>query len=292
MSETYAALITSYNGDETINFDNTRLQIQRQISNGNHILCCGTNGDFSSLLTGEKKRLVEISVEEAEGKSGVIANAGCPSTFQTLKLAGEFASIGVDAVAVITPYFISCTQDGLYEHYMRLADSIRVPVYIYDIPARTQNGILPETVEKLASHENIAGIKDSSGKVEHLEAYCAMADDNFRVYCGTDSLILHGLKSGSSGCVSGLANIVPDWVNSIVRNFDLDNQEEAEQIQKKLLDFRTELYTLGYGPALVKRSVYVMDPSVGNNRMPSLVPGQELDSQISALLDKYDISYR
>ena len=289
--ETFVALITAYNADETINYDSTRLQVHRQISKGNHILCCGTNGDFSSLLTEEKKKLVEICVEEAEGKTGVIANAGCPSTFLTLKLAEEFAAMGVDGIAIIEPYFISCTQDGLYEHYSRIADTIKKPIYIYDIPARTQNGILPETVAKLAGHENIAGIKDSSGNVEHLDAYCEMANENFKVYCGTDSLILHGLKKGSAGCVSGLANIMPEWVNSIVTEFSAGNVEEAEALQDKLLDFRTDLYKLGYGPALVKRSVYVMDPTVGNNRMPSLVPGQELDAKISALLEKYDINY-
>ena len=291
MAEIFAALLTAYNQDETINFDATRLQVHRQISRGNHILCCGTNGDFSSLLTDEKIRLVEMCVEESSGKAMVIANAGCPSTFQTLKLGKVFADAGVDGIAAITPYFISSTQDGLYEHYIRLADELEKPVYIYDIPARTHNGILPETVARLAEHPNIAGIKDSSGNKEHLDLYCKLASDSFKVYSGADSQILYGLKNGAAGCVSGLANIVPDWVNSIGAKFSEGNLSEAEELQDSLIEFRTQLYELGYGPALVKRSVYVMDPSVGNNRMPALVPGPELDEQISKLLDKFEISY-
>ncbi len=291
MSETFAALLTAYNMDETINYDSTKLQIHRQLAKGNHILCCGTNGDFSSLLTEEKIRLVELCVEESEGRGMVIANAGCPSSYQTEKLAKEFSAAGVDGIAVITPYFISSTQEGLYEHYSRLADSLDKPVYIYDIPARTHNGILPETVARLAPHENIAGIKDSSGNIEHLNANCSLASENFKVYIGTDSLILHGLKNGAAGCVSGLANIVPDWVHDIGQRFSEGKLEEAEKLQERLIDFRTQLYELGYGPALVKRAVYVMDPSVGNNRMPALVPGQSLDEEISKLLDRFEISY-
>lgn len=287
----YSAIITAYNSDETINYNSTRQQIRRQIAKGNHILCCGTNGDFSSLLTEEKLNIIKICVEEADSKVKVIANAGSSSTYQTLKLSNQIAELGVNGIAVINPYFISCTQEGLYAHYSKLADSIKLPVYIYDIPARTHNGILPETVSKLFRHENIVGIKDSSGNKEHLDAYCEMSSDSFEVLTGSDALILYGLKKGASGCVSGLSNIVPEWVNDICTLFEKNRLEEAENMQNKLIDFRTELYNLGYGPALVKRSVYILDPSVGNNRSPSLVPGIELDEQLTDLLDKYQIKY-
>ena len=287
----YSAIVTAYHEDETIDYESTREQIRRQISHGNHILGCGTNGDFASLLAEEKLEIIKICVEEAAGKVKVIINVGAPSTFQVMQLTNEITDLGVDGVAVINPYFISCTQEGLYTHYAKIADQSKLPVYMYDIPARTQNGLEPETVARLAGHENIMGIKDSSGNIEHLDAYCAMASDTFEVLAGADSQIYHGLTKGASGCVSGLSNIVPGWVNAICTNYEQGNTEEAEKIQAKLLDFRTKLYSLGFGPALVKRAVYVMNPAVGNNRTPSLVPGPELDAKLKALLEEFSITY-
>jgi len=288
----YSAVITAYKNDETVDLENTRVQMRRQIKNGNNLLVCGTNGDFASLLTDEKKAIISAAVGEAAGKVRVIANAGAPSTFQTLNLVNQFIDFGVNAVAVINPYFIDCTQEGLYTHYSSIADKSKIPVYIYDIPARTQNGILPDTVKKLSKHENIAGIKDSSGKLEHLDAYCELASDSFEVLAGADSQILYGLKKGSSGCVSGLSNIVPEWVNRICTLFESGRTDDAEILQEKLNEFRTRLYALGFGPALVKRAVYVRNPAVGNNRSPSLVPDAELDNKLLDLLDEFGIEYK
>ena len=288
----FSAVLTAYNKNEEIDLESIRVELNRQIRNRNHVLICGTNGDFASLEKEEKILIVKLAVEEAAGKVRVIANAGAPSTFQSMDLVREFSSLGVDAVAVITPYFIDCTQDGLYEHYSKIADQSEVPVYIYDIPARTHNGIALETVKKLSVHENIAGIKDSSGKLENLDSYCKLAGDSFEVLAGSDAQILHGLKNGASGCVSGLSNIVPAWVNEICTRFENGQIEYAEILQNKLIDFRTRLYDLGYGPALVKRAVYVMNPKVGNNRAPALVPDRELDNKISELLNYFEITYQ
>ena len=136
---------------------------------------------------------------------GVFVNAGMPATFETLKLAREFDRIGVTGIAVITPFFIACTQDGLIRHFSTVADAVTTPVYLYDIPARTQNHIEPETARRLAGHGNIAGIKDSGGARETLEAYLQVAKDvdGFEVYSGPDHLVLWALQNGAAGCISG-----------------------------------------------------------------------------------------
>ncbi len=161
---TMAALVTAFNPDESINFSKVRQEAERQIAAGNGIFACGTNGDFSSLTFAERVKIVETCAEVAQGKVPFIANAGYPSTHETVLLAREFSRLGVDAIAAITPYFIACTQEGLYQHYTRIADSVDVPVFIYEIPARTGNSVDIETVSRLADHPNIQGIKDSSGK--------------------------------------------------------------------------------------------------------------------------------
>ena len=283
---TFAALVTAFRDDESIDFGAVRVQARRQIAAGNDLFICGTNGDFSSLTFSEKVAVVEACAAEAKGKARLIANAGCPSTHETILLGGEFTRLGVDAVAAITPYFIACTQEGLYRHYARIADSLTVPLYIYEIPARTGNSIEVETVARLAKHQNVRGIKDSSGKTERLDALALVCADNpgFELYNGTDSLILYGLRQGASGCVSGLANAVPDWVRAIAAAFETGDAVAADAAQAKLNGFRERLYSFGYPPAMVKRALYLMDPSVGNNRLPALVPDTMIDEGLRALL--------
>ena len=159
----------------------------------------GTNGDFTSLTFQEKIRVCAEVVEEAGGQVKVFANAGTPSTYETILLSKELVAVGVDALAIITPYFIGCTQDGLINHFSKVADSVDKPVYLYDIPARTQNHIEPETAAKLADHPNILGIKDSGGSKESIDAYLEVANgrDDFDVLSGPDSLIYYALSNGA-----------------------------------------------------------------------------------------------
>ncbi|MEA1842881.1 dihydrodipicolinate synthase family protein [Agrobacterium tumefaciens] len=287
--QAFVALVTCFNEDETINYEATRAQVRRQVAAGNNIMCAGTNGDFTALTHEEKIRLTEEVVDEVAGRAKVIVNAGMPATFETLQLAKAFDRIGVDGIAVITPFFIACTQDGLIRHFSTVADAVETPVYIYDIPARTQNHIEPETARKLAAHGNIAGIKDSGGAQQTLEAYLQVAKEmpGFEVYSGPDHLVLWSLQNGAAGCISGLGNALPDVLAGILNAFNASDIAEAERQQAIYTDFRTDLYALGFAPAMVKRSLYLQDPSVGASRQPALLPDQEQDDRIVEILRRY-----
>ncbi len=289
--EAFVALVTCFHADETVNYDATRRQVRRQIEAGNNLMVAGTNGDFSALTFEEKVRLAQEVVEEVNGRVKVFINAGMPATFETVKLARAFAPIGVDGIAVITPFFIEVTQDGLERHFCSVADAVTTPVYLYDIPARTQNHIEPETARKLAEHPNIRGIKDSGGKQETLEAYLAVGQDapDFQVYSGPDHLVHWGLQNGAAGCISGLGNVLPHVLAQIIQAFNAGDAAQAAQAQQVYANFRTELYALGYPPALVKRALWVMDASVGASRQPALLPDPKQDEQISNLLKKYGL---
>ncbi|PRD42895.1 dihydrodipicolinate synthase family protein [Phyllobacterium phragmitis] len=288
----YVALVTCFNEDETINFEATRAQTRRQIAAGNNILCAGTNGDFSALTFEEKVRLTEEVVDEVAGKVKVIVNAGMPATFETLKLAREFDRIGVDGIAVITPFFISCTQEGLIRHFTSVADAVKIPIYLYDIPARTQNHIEPETARILAAHGNIAGIKDSGGSQETLAAYMTVGREmaGFDIYSGPDHLVLWSMENGAAGCISGLGNVLPDVLAGIVNAYNSGDMDEARRCQEIYTNFRTDLYALGFPPALVKRSLYLMDDSVGASRQPALLPNPQQDGKILDILKKYGLA--
>ncbi|WCJ65195.1 MULTISPECIES: dihydrodipicolinate synthase family protein [Agrobacterium] len=287
--QAFVALVTCFNEDETINYEATRAQVRRQVAAGNNIMCAGTNGDFTALTHEEKIRLTEEVVDEVAGRARVIVNAGMPATFETLQLAKAFDRIGVDGIAVITPFFIACTQDGLIGHFSTVADAVETPVYLYDIPARTQNHIEPETARKLATHGNIAGIKDSGGAQQTLEAYLQVAKDmpGFEVYSGPDHLVLWSLQNGAAGCISGLGNALPDVLAGILNAFNAGDIAKAERQQAIYANFRTDLYALGFAPAMVKRSLYLQDPSVGASRQPALLPNEEQDGKILEILRHY-----
>ena len=291
-AKAFVALVTCFNDDETINFDATRAQVRRQVDAGNNIMCAGTNGDFTALTFDEKVALTEAVVDEVAGRAQVIVNAGMPATFETLKLAREFDRIGVDGIAVITPFFIACTQDGLVRHFSTVADGVETPVYLYDIPARTQNHIEPETAATLAGHGNIAGIKDSGGAQDTLEAYLAVgrAHPGFAVYSGPDHLVHWSLMNGAAGCISGLGNVMPGVLAAIIRAHNAGDHADAERQQQIFGNFRKDLYGLGYPPALVKRALFLMDNSVGASRQPALLPDPAQDAQIAAILRRYELS--
>ncbi len=288
----FVALVTCFDDSEAIDYAAVRKQVRRQVHAGNNLLVCGTNGDFTSLTFQEKIRVCAEVVEEAGGQVKVFANAGTPSTYETVLLSKELVAVGVDALAVITPYFIGCTQDGLIKHFSKVADSVDKPVYLYDIPARTQNHIEPETAATLADHPNILGIKDSGGSKESIDAYLEVANSrtDFDVLSGPDSLIYYALSNGAQGCISGLGNVMPTTVNAICSEFAKGNLAAAQEYQEAFTQLRVDLYGLGYPPAMVKRALYLMDSSVGASRQPALISTPELDAKIKAILDKHRIT--
>lgn len=289
--EAFVAVVTCFNADETINYTATRAQVRRQINASNNIMCAGTNGDFTALTFDEKVRLCEEVVEEVNGAVKVFVNAGMPSTWETVLLSREFERVGVDGIAAITPFFIECTQDGLVRHFETVADSVSKPVYLYDIPARTQNHIEPETARRLAAHENIHGIKDSGGSQKTLEEYLAVSKENptFGVYSGPDHLVHWALENGAAGAVSGLGNVMPEVLAKIISCFNAGDSDGAAAAQDVYGAFRKDLYQLGYPPALVKRALWVMDASVGASRQPALLPDPDQDRAIAAILKKYKL---
>lgn len=282
----YVALVTCFNQDESINYTATRAQVRRQLAAGNDLMVCGTNGDFSALTHDEKIRLITEVMDEVAGRVKVIANIGCPATFETLQLAKAVDGLGLHGLAVITPYFIACTQDGLIRHFTSIADAVKTPIYLYDIPARTQNHIEPATAKVLAQHPNIVGIKDSGGSTETILEYLSVAKEvqGFEVYCAPDHLVLWGLEQGCAGVVSGLGNVAPDTLAAIITGFNSSDTAAAQQAQDNFAGLRKDLYALGFPPALVKRALCMNDSSVGLSRQPALMPNDDQDKDIIEIL--------
>ncbi|OYW59003.1 MAG: dihydrodipicolinate synthase family protein [Rhizobiales bacterium 35-68-8] len=284
----FVAIVTPFDASEAVDAAALARQVRRQAGAGNGVFCAGTNGEFYALSFEEKVQVAKVCVEAAAGEVPVLAHVGEISTHQTIALGKAVEGFGVKAVSVITPSFIACTQAELVDHYTKVADALAVPVYLYNIPARTGNTIEPATARALAAHPNIIGIKDSAGSQESLDGFLAIARerDDFDVLVGPDSLVLHGLKNGAAGCISGLGNVAPLTLNTIHTAFVTGDLAAAEAAQTRFSTLRKDLYAFGFPPALVKRALRHAAPEVGASRAPVLI-ADDVDAKVKALSATY-----
>ncbi|MFD1804079.1 dihydrodipicolinate synthase family protein [Mixta tenebrionis] len=262
------AIVTTFDAQGAFNPDAQRRQVRRQLDAGNGIFCGGTNGEFFVLNEREKLLVTETCVDETSGSAPVVAHIGEISTRETIRLGKQVARLGVDAVSAITPWFVPLKQEELIRHYQQVADALEVPLFLYNIPARTGNTLQPETVRTLAAHPNIIGIKDSAGSYESLRGFLQAAEglDNFSVLNGPDSLIHQGFVDGCSACISGLANVAPREINAIWRHFHAGERDASRQAQENVTGLRTDLYSVAFSPAAVKKALALLGHDVGESR--------------------------
>ncbi|QOV66675.1 dihydrodipicolinate synthase family protein [Citrobacter sp. BDA59-3] len=282
------AIVTPFDEEGGLNVQSLKEQVNRQLAAGNGIFCGGTNGEFFVLNEQEKITVTAACVEEVAGRANVVAHIGEIATRETIRLGKQIEKLGVDAVSVITPYFVPLKQNELINHYTAVADALSVPVFLYNIPARTGNTLEPQTVRVLAEHPNIIGIKDSAGSYDSLSGFLnAVKDiDNFDVLNGPDSLIHRGFVEGCSACISGLANVAPNEINAIWSHFRAGDVEGSRQAQENVTGLRTDLYSVGFSPAAVKKAVQLMGYNVGESRYAvSFTEEQQL--QIRQIVTQY-----
>lgn len=282
------AIVTPFDHDGAYAEAAMRRQVQRQLAAGNGIFCGGTNGEFFVLNEQEKLAVTATCVDEVAGKASVVAHVGEISTRETIRLGKQVAALGVDAVSVITPYFVPLKQSELIAHYTAVADALTVPVFLYNIPARTGNTLQPETVRQLAAHPNIIGIKDSAGSYESLSGFLKAAEgiDNFNVLNGPDSLIHQGFVDGCSACISGLANVAPKEINAIWSHFHDGNIDASRTAQENVTGLRTDLYAVAFSPAAVKKAVALMGFDVGDSRYAVQFSAEE-EQKIRQIVNQY-----
>lgn len=282
------AIVTPFTASGELNLTALRQQVERQLAAGNGIFCGGTNGEFFVLNEAEKIAVAETCVEAVAGRAPVVAHIGEVSTRETIRLGQQIAKSGVDAVSVITPWFVPLKQDELVSHYTEIADALSVPVFLYNIPARTGNTIEPQTARQLAAHGNIIGIKDSAGSYESLKGFLdAVKDiDGFNVLNGPDSLIHQGFVDGCSTCISGLANVAPREINAIWSTFQAGDIEASRLAQENVTGLRTDLYKVAFSPAAVKKALQLMGHEVGDSRYAVQFSASQLQ-QIRGIIAQY-----
>ena len=265
-------IVTPMNADESVNIPELRNQIERQIAGGVHgIFPFGTNGEGYILSLKEKEEVLETVIDQVKGRVPVYAGTGCISTRDTIYMSKRAEELGADVLSIITPSFALASQKELYDHYVEVAKHVNIPIVLYNIPMRTGNKLLPETVAKLAKDVDvIMGAKDSSGDRDNLKAYIDLTrdlDKDFSVLAGNDGNILFCLQNGGQGGIAGRANIWPATVASIYDSFVAGDVAKAEAAQEAISKIQ-RVFKFGNPNTIIKKAVALMGHPVGDCRRP------------------------
>ena len=259
--------------------------IEFQIKNGSSgVVPCGTTGESATLSFEEHDRVIEITIEQVKGRIPVIAGTGSNSTEEAIMLTRHAAKAGADASLQVSPYYNRPTQKGLYEHFKAIAESVKIPIILYNIASRTGVNIEPETMARLARDcKNIVGVKEASANLDQMSRIKALCGANFDLISGDDSLTLPILAIGGVGIISVAANIAPRDVANLVSEFQKGNLKKAQEIHYKLLPLIKALF-IETNPIPVKTAMGLMGLCSPDLRLPmSAMSEQNLESLKKAL---------
>ncbi|WP_425058999.1 4-hydroxy-tetrahydrodipicolinate synthase [Sporomusa carbonis] len=280
-------IITPMTENEKINENELRYQVNRLINSGiSGLFPLGTNGEVYALTVEEKVEVLKIVVDETKGRVPVYAGTGCISTSETIALSRQAEKLGVDALSIVSPYFVAVSQEDLYRHFSKIAESVNLPIILYNMPARTGNNIDYTTVRKLAKYENIVGIKDSSGNFDNTLRYIEDTDRRLSVLAGNDSLILWTLLAGGCGAIAGWSNVYPELLVSIYKLWQQGNIEEANKRQASIRPLR-DVMKLGNPNSVVKRAMNLLGYNVGPAREPVSGVDPKIDEALLKAFELY-----
>jgi len=262
------SMVTPFDSKDRLNEAVLRKLTNYLINGGVHALfAIGSQGEFYTLTREEKKRITEIVVEGVNGRIPVYIGTGAMTTREAVLLTQIAEKARADAVSVITPYFISPSEDELYEHYITIAKSTKLPVLLYSNPGRTGINMSVKLVTKLSKIDNIVGIKDSSGDLTLTTEYIRNTDSGFSVLAGRDTLIYGTLLYGGKGAIAATANIIPKLVVEIYEAFVKGNLERAKKAQFRLAPLRIA-FGLGSFPVVIKDALKLIGIDAGSARKP------------------------
>lgn len=260
---------TPMRADEELDLPRFRWLLDRLIGAGVHgLFVLGTTGESYALDEREKQELLAAAVEHVRGRLPVMAGAGAPTTREAVRLTRLAEREGADAVSVVTPYYVSPSQQELATHYRRVAESTRLPVVLYNNPSMCGGVTLyPDTVARLAEIANVLGIKDSGGDLQTTNEYLRATPERFAVLQGRDTLIYAALACGAKGAVPASANVAPELCLAIYEAFAGGDHEAARAAQARLIPVRLSLH-LGTAPGGVKAALDVLGTPIGPSRAP------------------------
>ncbi len=278
------ALVTPFDGDNRVDYSSLKRLIDFHVDQGsNGLVIAGTTGESATLARSEHIELIGRAVEMAAGRLPIIAGTGSNSTAQTVDLSRAVADTGIDAYLIVVPYYNKPLQEGLYQHFSVIADALDKPVMMYNVPGRTVADMLPQTVARLAKHENIFGIKEATGDIGRLREIQDLVDDEFRLYSGDDFTLLPFIQQGGHGVVTVSGNVAAASLAKLCA-LAADGQSDAAQTLDDSLQALNKALFVESNPIPVKWAVSQMGLMKGHLRLPLTPYSAQYHDQMRAAM--------
>lgn len=264
------AIVTPMNADGSIDYDEFGRLIDFQIENQTDaIIVCGTTGESSTMTDEEHVECIRYCVERVNKRVPVIAGTGSNDTRYAVDLSKEAERLGADALLLVTPYYNKTSQRGLVAHFTAVADSVNIPIILYNVPSRTGMNIDLSTYKILCQHKNIAATKEASGNISAIAKLIEACGDDMDVYSGNDDQIVPIMSLGGKGVISVLSNIMPKETHQIAQLCLDNNFAEAAKLQIRYLELCNDLF-IDVNPIPIKEAMNIMGFKVGECRLPLL----------------------
>ncbi len=263
------AIVTPFHEDGSVNYDKFAETIEDQIAAGTDaIIVCGTTGESACLSEEEHVDVIKFCIERVAHRIPVVAGTGSNCTDTAVHLSEDAERFGADAILTVSPYYNKATQNGLYAHYKKVAESVKIPMILYNVPSRTGCNIAPDTVVRLCRDvPNIAGVKEASGNIGQVVKLMSMADGNVELYSGNDDQIVPLLSLGGLGVISVLSNVAPKQTHDICAKWFEGDIAGSAKAQLEAIPLIDALFC-EVNPIPVKTALNLMGKEVGPLRMP------------------------
>lgn len=279
------ALVTPFQRDLSLDEETLRKLIRRQIEAGiDFLVPCGTTGESPTLARAEHLRVVEIAIEEAQGKVPVLGGAGGYNTREVIELARELERLGADGILSVTPYYNKPTQEGIYQHYKAIAEAIGIPIVVYSVQGRTGVNVEPATLARLARIENIVGVKEASGNVAQIATILNEVPPTFNVLSGDDAVTIPVIALGGHGVISTVGNEIPGEMSRLAQACLRGDFETARAIQKRYLPLMNVNFVES-NPIPVKAAMGLMGLLDPVYRLPLVPPSAASLAKIGKVLE-------
>ena len=263
--------------------------IEFQIGEGTQgIVPCGTTGESATLTHQEHERVIELTVEIVNKRIPVIAGTGSNSTSEAIMLTRHAKDAGADAALLITPYYNKPTQEGLYQHYKAIAESVNIPQFLYNVPGRTGVNMLPETVARLSKGKNIIGIKEATGDMRQVSDVIALCGENFIVLSGDDFTTFPLLTIGGKGVISVTANVAPGDAAAMCNEFFSGNLKKAKEFHYKMRPLNDAMF-YETNPIPVKTALSLMGKVSGEMRLPLYQMSEKNLERLKSVMKGYGL---
>lgn len=263
------AIVTPMKENYEVDYEALEQNINYQIENGTDcIVIAGTTGEGATLSMEEHTQVIKAAVDFTKHRIPVVAGTGSNCTETAIQLSQEAEEVGVDGLLLVTPYYNKATQKGLIKHYTAVADSVKLPIILYNVPSRTGCNIMPETVAELVKNvENIVGIKDATGNLSHAAQMMNLCDGKLELYSGNDDQVLPLLSIGGIGVISVLSNVAPRQTHDMVMEYLNGNHAKAMKIQLDAIPLINALFS-EVNPIPVKAAMNMLGMPAGPLRAP------------------------